>query len=78
MIKSIKMETNELVSMKSKATSAISAFFALGLLCILYVTMFEALRLNGKTTHAARVEIITRGVFLASVAAMIGAAALLA
>jgi hypothetical protein len=46
------------------AEYAFYAFFALGLLCMLYVTIFEALRLNGRTATAERLQHITRIVFL--------------
>jgi ABC-type branched-subunit amino acid transport system substrate-binding protein len=50
------------------AEYAFYAFFGLGLLCILYVTIFEALRLNGRTALAERVEHVTRLAFLLVVA----------
>jgi hypothetical protein len=58
------------------AEYAFYAFFALGLLCILYVAACEALRQNGRTAHAARVQVATRAVFLTSVAALVAATAL--
>jgi ABC-type branched-subunit amino acid transport system substrate-binding protein len=42
-------------------------FFALGLLCILYVTIYEALRLSGREVLAFRIEQATRAAFLAAV-----------
>jgi hypothetical protein len=53
------------------AEYAFYAYFALGLLCILYVTVYEALRLNGRTAIADRVEHGTRIVFIVSVAVTI-------
>ena len=44
-------------------------FFALGLLCVVYVTGFEALRLGGRATAASRLEHVMRLGFLLAVAA---------
>ena len=47
---------------------AFYVFFGLGLLCVMYVMAFEALRLSGRETAARRVEHVTRAVFLITVA----------
>jgi branched-chain amino acid transport system substrate-binding protein len=50
---------------------AFYSFFALGLLCILYVTAFEALRLDGREVAAGRIEHATRVVFIGAVVVII-------
>lgn len=55
---------------------AFYVFFALGLLCIVYVMSFETLRLGGRVAAATRVEHVTRLVFLLAVAATAGCALL--
>jgi ABC-type branched-subunit amino acid transport system substrate-binding protein len=59
------------------AEYAFYAFFALGLLCILYVTAFEALRLDGRHQTASRVEHVTRIVFVVAVLLTVALAALM-
>jgi hypothetical protein len=49
------------------AEYAFYVFFALGLLCVFYVMLFETLRLGGREPAASRVEHATRLVFLAGV-----------
>jgi branched-chain amino acid transport system substrate-binding protein len=46
---------------------AFYSFFALGLLCVLYVAAFEALRLGGREAVAARIEHVTRVAFIGAV-----------
>jgi ABC-type branched-subunit amino acid transport system substrate-binding protein len=49
------------------AEYAFYAFFGLSLLCILYVNVFEGLRLDGREALAGRLEHATRIVFVAAV-----------
>jgi ABC-type branched-subunit amino acid transport system substrate-binding protein len=51
-------------------------FFGLALLCIFYVAAFERLRLSGHEIAAGRLELGTRALFLATVAATIASAAI--
>jgi hypothetical protein len=51
-------------------------FFGLALLCIFFVAAFERLRLSGHEIAAGRLELGTRALFLATVAATIAFAAI--
>ncbi len=56
------------------AEYAFYAFFGLGLLCVLYVAVFEAVRLGGRAAAANRIEHVTRIVFLIVVVATVALA----
>jgi branched-chain amino acid transport system substrate-binding protein len=55
------------------AEYAFYAFFALGLLCVVYVMAFETLRLGGHEAAARRVEHATRAIFILAVLGVIAA-----
>jgi ABC-type branched-subunit amino acid transport system substrate-binding protein len=59
------------------AEYAFYAFFALSLLCILYVNVFEGLRLDGREVLAGRLEQATRILFVVAVVATVALAGLI-